>query len=497
MANQFTPVTPKGLTLLGSELNKFLNLDSVEQAFTPFSQGGLNAQTFTPAAPLPSSFQNRLANRSTFSPVSSLGAPAESLNSAPGSSSYFSSVADRFSSFNEQAQHAQQARWQSLLPFMSRSQSAISSAPGAPAASLNPQVDAWNADFAAGSQRFGTPINLAKSLMNLESGGANLGANGAGAGGPMQIVGSIWGDAARSLGLDLNNPHDNVQMGMYILSTLKNDCGSWEGAVNSYYTGSCQSTGAHDDPSQGGSGMSDYDYVKKIIDGWHSLDSRAGAMSAQSPSPGSSSFGVPPLSAYTGGIQASVSQEFGPTQFALDDPYNYYGYAKAYGVNGHPGIDYNVPRGTPLTTPFSGTVVCVGGNSYGSDLGGGDCSGFADSQGGVGRLQIRLDNGDHLILGHASRSAVTPGQRVNAGDLIGYSGGENGDHVHIEYRKKTPGATSSGFTAVDVRTMTANYTQGSGYGSGQAMTPAQQFNSPTPWGGGGYNPSARGNVRQW
>jgi murein DD-endopeptidase MepM/ murein hydrolase activator NlpD len=49
-------------------------------------------------------------------------------------------------------------------------------------------------------------------------------------------------------------------------------------------------------------------------------------------------------------------------------------------------------------------------------------------------------------------SSVTAkaGQRINAGALVGYSGTQNGGHVHVEYR--TPGPTSSGYQIVDPRT---------------------------------------------
>jgi hypothetical protein len=55
---------------------------------------------------------------------------------------------------------------------------------------------------------------------------------------------------------------------------------------------------------------------------------------------------------------------------------------------------------------------------------------------------------------------------VKPGQLVAYSGTANGDHVHVEYRKKTPGK-NSGYTLVD---------------------PMQQINSmvpKTPSGGGG------------
>jgi len=53
---------------------------------------------------------------------------------------------------------------------------------------------------------------------------------------------------------------------------------------------------------------------------------------------------------------------------------------------------------------------------------------------GVGQLQIETDDGDVVILGHLGRIVVGVGQRVAAGEFVGLSGGENGDHLHLETR---------------------------------------------------------------
>jgi murein DD-endopeptidase MepM/ murein hydrolase activator NlpD len=86
----------------------------------------------------------------------------------------------------------------------------------------------------------------------------------------------------------------------------------------------------------------------------------------------------------------------------------------------HEGLDYGVPEGTPVYAPAPGVVglaerLDVRGNAVTLDHGLGVCSGYW----------------------HLSRIAVKPGQTVQAGDLLGYSGNtglSNGPHLHFEIR---------------------------------------------------------------
>lgn len=86
----------------------------------------------------------------------------------------------------------------------------------------------------------------------------------------------------------------------------------------------------------------------------------------------------------------------------------------------HEGLDYGVPEGTPVYAPAPGVVglaerLFVRGNAVTLDHGLGVCSGYW----------------------HLSRIAVKPGQVVQAGDLLGYSGNtglSNGPHLHFEIR---------------------------------------------------------------
>jgi hypothetical protein len=329
-------------------------------------------------------------------------------------------------------------------------------------------VDHWNAEINAASNKYGVPVNLITALMQLESGGANAAPNGAGAMGPMQIVGSIWS----GLGYDLSDPAQNIMAGAAILQQMYQSCGSWDGAINSYYSGSCQSTGAADSPEQGGSGMTDYAYTQQIINNWHMLDAQGGAGGRpkfDQLGGATGATGAVQPSAFAGGQSFPVTQDIGGN--AMD----YSNYDYTLGVSGHPGVDIGMPLNTQVTTPWGGTVVCVGGASYGNDLGGGGCGAFADDGGGVGRVQIRLDNGDHIIFGHMHSTSLQPGQRVEAGTIVGLSGSAgSGPHLHAEYRKAGAN-TPSGFQAVDFRTMTGmNVTgginAGGGYNTGQQQS---------------------------
>jgi murein DD-endopeptidase MepM/ murein hydrolase activator NlpD len=90
------------------------------------------------------------------------------------------------------------------------------------------------------------------------------------------------------------------------------------------------------------------------------------------------------------------------------------------------GIDYGLPVGTPLRSPFAGTIMTEddGKRNWGK------------------RVFVKLDNGYTFAIGHMTQFNVTNGQRVNPGDLLGLSGGAVGDpssgnstgpHVEVQW----------------------------------------------------------------
>lgn len=87
----------------------------------------------------------------------------------------------------------------------------------------------------------------------------------------------------------------------------------------------------------------------------------------------------------------------------------------------HSGIDIARPTGTPIRAAADGTVE------------------IASYKGAYGNM-IELDNGNEIltVYGHLSRIAVSVGQKVKAGEVIGYvgsTGRSTGPHLHFEIRK--------------------------------------------------------------
>ena len=96
----------------------------------------------------------------------------------------------------------------------------------------------------------------------------------------------------------------------------------------------------------------------------------------------------------------------------------HFGEVDAFGNAGHRGTDIPAPEGTPILAAHSGTVLVSGWNdSYGN--------------------QVLLDNGAGLSTryAHMTRTAVTAGEAVTAGQIIGYvgsTGDSTGNHLHFE-----------------------------------------------------------------
>ena len=96
----------------------------------------------------------------------------------------------------------------------------------------------------------------------------------------------------------------------------------------------------------------------------------------------------------------------------------HFGEVDAFGNTGHRGTDIPVPEGTPILAAHNGTVLVSGWNdSYGN--------------------QVLLDNGVGLSTryAHMTQTAVTAGEAVTAGQVIGYvgsTGDSTGSHLHFE-----------------------------------------------------------------
>lgn len=106
-------------------------------------------------------------------------------------------------------------------------------------------------------------------------------------------------------------------------------------------------------------------------------------------------------------VRGSVNSEFGRRK----SPW-------AETVEFHSGIDIKAQMGTPVHAPAAGTVVIAGSaHEYGT--------------------AVILDHGQDIktLYGHLSKVAVRPGQKVERGTLLAYSGNtgrSSGPHLHYE-----------------------------------------------------------------
>ena len=109
-------------------------------------------------------------------------------------------------------------------------------------------------------------------------------------------------------------------------------------------------------------------------------------------------------------VAASVSSAFGMRSHPILGSHRF-----------HKGVDLRAGFGTPIRASADGRVAAAGWN------------------GGYGR-EVRLDHGQGLqtLYAHMSRLATHPGQRVHAGEIIGFvgsSGLSTGPHLHYEVLK--------------------------------------------------------------
>jgi len=113
-----------------------------------------------------------------------------------------------------------------------------------------------------------------------------------------------------------------------------------------------------------------------------------------------------------------VTQEWGPTSFAMEPPYTYNG---VYYSHFHAGIDMASGCGTPILAAKAGVVVASGQPLWPYDPGFG----------------VVLDHGSGVKTWYwhmQARVIVSPGQIVNTGQVIGYEGStgfSTGCHLHF------------------------------------------------------------------
>ena len=118
--------------------------------------------------------------------------------------------------------------------------------------------------------------------------------------------------------------------------------------------------------------------------------------------------------------QPSYDDDYSGESFAWPVP-GWTGVSCAFG-NGHYGMDIPASRGTPIVASRSGRVMTANGS---------DDWGYSWGY----YVSIYHDSTYSTLYAHMSSVAVSEGQWVNKGDVIGYVGDTGysfGDHCHFE-----------------------------------------------------------------
>jgi murein DD-endopeptidase MepM/ murein hydrolase activator NlpD len=296
-------------------------------------------------------------------------------------------------------------------------------------------VEQWSSQIAAAAAKYGVPVNLIKAVMKLESDGDPNATGSAGVWGPMQVNSSAWGYGPWS-----TDPAANIDKGVQILAGGYN--GDWNQALINY---------------RGGWGSDGYTTGQQYLDivngNWTSLNN---ATAGGSGAVANSGYGQTAQTTSFTTLFSPQAAVYDWGEFNVPSGNGLYGYGTDYGLNGnnHTGLDVAMDPGTPMRAAFNGHVVCAGTN-YGTgedSCAAFNCSGYCVG-GAAGRVEIMSADGNTvLIYGHASTASVTPGQQVNAGTVVGTSGGMNSGHVHLEARVRDA-STPSGWRIVDPRTV--------------------------------------------
>ena len=291
-------------------------------------------------------------------------------------------------------------------------------------------VNKWNSAIDTAINRvkneFGVavPANIVKAVMELESGGVNVGCNASGYCGLMQ-TGS--GSNVNNFNAAYNaTPEGNLYYGVQELANWYKavGTGSWTDASLAYFSGY-----NYNKPWVSDGHYTVADYRAHIERNLATLQSAGGTMGGSSGMSGGGGRGIQ-------GLFGSAAQS--QNDFGVSSGNGLYEYGTAYGLNGtqHTGVDVMQPLGSPLYAPSGGTVVCVG------------CWRNDHLTGGVGRIEIEMPNGARVLFDHTNQSYVQVGQRLNGGELIGTSGGMYSPHTHMEVRIPDT-RYSSGYRLVD------------------------------------------------
>lgn len=308
------------------------------------------------------------------------------------------------------------------------------------------KVNQWNSLIASAIQRVASetgvtvPANVIKAVMELESGGVNVGCNFAGYCGLMQTG---PGSNISNFNAAYNaTPEGNIYYGAQELANWYRAIGTgdWVDAAAAYFSGYNYNRPNVSD----GYGTTVAQYRARIESNLATLNSAGGG--------GWSGGGG------SGGLNTSFGNYWAQNQhdFGVTSGNGLYGYGTQYGLNGvqHTGEDVMMPLGTTFYAPADATVVCAG------------CWRNDHITGGVGRIELEMPDGARILYDHSNQSFVQVGQRVRAGQPLGTSGGMYSPHIHLEVRVRDAN-TSSGWRLVDPSAYFAGYVGGGSTGGGQ------------------------------
>lgn len=113
-----------------------------------------------------------------------------------------------------------------------------------------------------------------------------------------------------------------------------------------------------------------------------------------------------------------------PQNFSITSSFGYRQDPFTGEISYHGGTDIAAPAGTPILASAAGTVMVANGT---------------DPWGGSYGYHVKLDHGNGLesLYAHCQAVAVTVGQQVQQGEVIGYvgsTGNSTGNHLHFEVR---------------------------------------------------------------
>jgi hypothetical protein len=111
------------------------------------------------------------------------------------------------------------------------------------------------------------------------------------------------------------------------------------------------------------------------------------------------------------------------------------------GPGGHHGIDIFAYRGAPLVAVTSGTIQKVGWAIK--------ADGTQSKTSGI-RVRLRDDCGWEYYYGHLDAAVVSEGQRVEAGQLLGYMGNTGTGGVHTHFNISPDGGYSNDINPYDL-----------------------------------------------